>query len=115
MVTSALVMSWISMNCIPQRPISLTPWPITSSTTSKRPRRARSRRNTWICSLILQLHLLLAEIFARKRSYAGAISELKAYLDLAPHAKDAGQVRELLAELERLNRSAPTGEKPVQN
>lgn len=62
-----------------------------------------------------QLHLLLAEIFARKRSYAGAISELKAYLDLAPHAKDAGQVRERLAELERLNRSAPTGEKPVQN
>jgi len=62
-----------------------------------------------------QLHLLLAEIFARKRSYAGAISELKAYLELAPRANDADQVREQLAELERLNRSAPTSEKPVQN
>jgi tetratricopeptide (TPR) repeat protein len=62
-----------------------------------------------------QLHLLLAEIFAHKRSYARAISELKAYLDLAPHATDADQVREQLAELERLNRSAPTGEKPLQN
>jgi len=62
-----------------------------------------------------RLHLLLAEIFTRKRSYAGAISELKAYLDLAPHAKDTDQVRERLAELERLNHSAPTSEKPVQN
>ena len=62
-----------------------------------------------------QLHLLLAEIFAGRRSYAGAISELKAYLDLAPRAKDTGQVRERLAELERLNRSAPTSEKPVPN
>jgi tetratricopeptide (TPR) repeat protein len=62
-----------------------------------------------------QLHLLLAEIYARKKSYAGAISELKAYLELAPHAKDADQARERLAELERLNHSAPTSEKPVQN
>jgi len=62
-----------------------------------------------------QLHLLLAEIYTRKRSYAGAISELRAYLDLAPHAKDTDRVRERLAELERLNHSAPTNEKPVQN
>ena len=62
-----------------------------------------------------QLHLLLAEIFARNRSYAGAISELKAYLDLAPRAKDTDQVRERLAELEKLKRSAPASEKPVQN
>lgn len=61
-----------------------------------------------------QLHLLLADIFAGKKNYAVAISELQAYLDLAPHAKDGDQVREQLAKLEKLN-SAPSGEKPVQN
>src|SRR6266480_3310463 len=48
-----------------------------------------------------QLHLLLAEIFARKNNYATAILETKIYLDLAPHAKDADQVLERLAKLER--------------
>jgi Tetratricopeptide repeat len=62
-----------------------------------------------------QLHLLLAEIFARKKNYAVAISEFRAYLELAPHAKDGDQVREQLAELEKLNRSTPSSEKPVQN
>ena len=62
-----------------------------------------------------QLHLLLADIFAGKKNYAVAISELQAYLELAPHAKDADQVREQLAKLEKLNHSAPSGEKPVQN
>ena len=61
-----------------------------------------------------QLHLLLAEIFARKRNYASAISELRAYLEVAPQAKNADQVREQLASWEKLNRSAPT-EKPAQN
>ncbi len=50
-----------------------------------------------------QLHLLLAEIFARKNDYATAISEAKFYLELAPHAKNADQVREWLAKLEKLN------------
>ena len=62
-----------------------------------------------------QLHLLLAEIFARKKNYAVATSELRAYLELVPHAGDAEQVREQLAEWEKLNRSAPSGEKTVQN
>ena len=62
-----------------------------------------------------QLHLLLADIFAGKKNYAVAISELQAYLDLAPHAKDGDQVREQLAKLEKLNHSAPSGEKPVPN
>ena len=65
-----------------------------------------------------QLHLLLADIFAGKKNYAVAISELQAYLELAPHAKDTDQVREQLAKLEKLeklNHSAPSGEKPVQN
>src|SRR5437667_3784108 len=50
-----------------------------------------------------QLHLLLAEILARKNNYAMAILETKTYLDLAPQAKDADQVREKLAKLEKLN------------
>lgn len=62
-----------------------------------------------------QLHLLLADIFAGKKNYAVAISELQAYLELAPHAKDGDEVREQLAKLEKLNHSAPSGEKPVQN
>ena len=50
-----------------------------------------------------QLHLLLAEIFARKNDYARAISETKIYLELMPHSKNADQVRQQLAELEKLN------------
>src|ERR1700676_3525529 len=50
-----------------------------------------------------RVHLLLAEIFARKNNYAMAISEMKTYLELVPHAKDGVRVREQLAELERLN------------
>ena len=59
-----------------------------------------------------QLHLLLAEIFARKNDYATAISELQTYLELAPHGKNADQARAQLAELEKLNGSASTSEKP---
>jgi len=61
-----------------------------------------------------QLHLLLAKIFARKNNYATAILEIQTYLELAPHAKDADQVREQLAKLEKLNGSASTSEKPDQ-
>ncbi len=61
-----------------------------------------------------QLHLLLAEIFARKNNYAMAISEIQTYLELAPHAKDADQVREQLANLEKLNGSVSTSVKPNQ-
>jgi tetratricopeptide (TPR) repeat protein len=61
-----------------------------------------------------QLHLLLAEIFARKDNYAVAIAQIQTYLALAPHAKDADQVREQLAKLEKLNGSPSTSEKPNQ-
>ncbi len=61
-----------------------------------------------------QLHLLLAEIFARKEIYATAISETKLYLELAPHAKNADQVREWLAKLEKLNGPVSNGEKTDQ-
>ena len=58
-----------------------------------------------------QVHLLLAEIFARKENYAIAIAQIQTYLELAPHAKDADNVREQLAKLEKLNASVPTTEK----
>ena len=60
-----------------------------------------------------QLHLLLAEIFARKKNYASSISELQTYLELVPHAKDVDGVREKLARLEKLNGSSSTSEKPA--
>jgi tetratricopeptide (TPR) repeat protein len=58
-----------------------------------------------------QLHLVLAEIFARKNNYATAISETRIYLELVPHAKNADQVREQLAKLEKLNGQASSSEK----
>jgi len=61
-----------------------------------------------------QVHLLLAEIFARKNNYALAIEEIQIYLALAPHAKNAEQVREQLARLEKLSGSVSTSEKPDQ-
>jgi hypothetical protein len=61
-----------------------------------------------------ELHLLLAEIFARKNNYARAIAEIQAYLALVPHAKDADQRREQLAKLEKLNVPVSTSEKPDQ-
>jgi tetratricopeptide (TPR) repeat protein len=59
-----------------------------------------------------QVHLLLAEIFARKNNYAMAVMETQIFLELAPHAKDADRVREQLVKWEKLNSSAPTSEKP---
>ena len=52
-----------------------------------------------------QVHLLLAEIFARKNDYPIAISEMQTYLELVPHAKEADRVRERLAKLQKLNGS----------
>jgi tetratricopeptide (TPR) repeat protein len=59
-----------------------------------------------------QVHLLLAAIFAQKNNYAMAITEAQSFLELAPQAKDADQVREQLAKWEKLNASVPATEKP---
>jgi Tetratricopeptide repeat len=61
-----------------------------------------------------QLHLLLAEIFARKNNYSRAIAEIQTYLALVPHAKDADQEREQLAKLEKLNSPVSSSGKPDQ-
>jgi tetratricopeptide (TPR) repeat protein len=58
-----------------------------------------------------QLHVLLAEIFARKNNYGRAIAELENYLELVPFAKDQEQIRERLAKLEKLNASVLAREK----
>jgi tetratricopeptide (TPR) repeat protein len=61
-----------------------------------------------------QVHLLLAEIFARKGDYAVAIGQMQTYLALAPHAKDADRAREQLAKLEKLNGPVSNSEKTDQ-
>jgi hypothetical protein len=58
-----------------------------------------------------QVHLLLAEIFARKNNYAMAITEAQIFLDLTPHAKDADRIREQMAKWEKLSGSVPASEK----
>ena len=58
-----------------------------------------------------QLHLLLAEIFARKNNYATAITEVQTYLELAPHAGDTERVKQRLAQLVKLNTASPAGVK----
>jgi regulator of sirC expression with transglutaminase-like and TPR domain len=45
---------------------------------------------------------LLGLVLAEKRDYAGAAAELTAYIKLAPNAPDAAQVKEQLAQLEKL-------------
>jgi hypothetical protein len=61
-----------------------------------------------------QVHLLLAEIFARKNSYDMAVVEVRTYLELVPHAQNADQARERLAKLEKLNGAVAAGDKAVQ-
>jgi len=58
-----------------------------------------------------QVHLLLSEIFTRKKDYDSAIIEVRTFLELAPRGKNVEQVRERLAQLEKLNVSAATGGK----
>jgi tetratricopeptide (TPR) repeat protein len=45
---------------------------------------------------------LLGLILIYKKDYAGAAERFKAYLELAPDAKDAAKVRSLLAEVEKV-------------
>jgi Tfp pilus assembly protein PilF len=62
-----------------------------------------------------QVHLMLADIFSRKKNYGTAISEIRTYLELVPQANDAAQLQEQVAKLEKLNTADLAGEKPVTN
>jgi len=64
-----------------------------------------ARRAEQLLARSAELHVLMGEILARKRDYASAASELKTYLELDPHAKDAEQIRGRIAELERKSQS----------
>jgi hypothetical protein len=55
-----------------------------------------------------QVHLLLGEIFARRKNYDSAIAELRIYLDLDPHGQNAEEVRARLAVLQKENDGAST-------
>jgi tetratricopeptide (TPR) repeat protein len=55
-----------------------------------------------------QVHLLLAELFARKQQYSRAISELQTYLQLVPRAPNADAIRTQIANLEQLNHASPS-------
>ncbi len=63
-------------------------------------------------TLFPQLHLLLADIYIRKNDYPAAISQIRTYLELAPRADDAAQVRLQLAKLEAQKGPVPTSEQP---
>lgn len=54
-----------------------------------------------------RLHLLLAEIFAQRKNYTKAILEAQTYLELAPHAFNADQVRARIAKWQALDSSSP--------
>ncbi len=51
----------------------------------------------------VKLDQLLGVILMEKQDYTGAARQMRAYLDANPQAKDAGQVRAQLAELEKLS------------
>jgi predicted Zn-dependent protease len=62
-----------------------------------------------------QLHLLLAELSARKDDYGTAIAELYTYLELVPHSQYNNQVQEKLARYKELNTAQSNNKKIDQN
>jgi tetratricopeptide (TPR) repeat protein len=50
-----------------------------------------------------RLDQLLAMVLARKKDYTGAVEHMRSYLELAPNAPDAAQMKKTLAEMERLS------------
>ena len=61
---------------------------------------ARKAANLDVRPRFPQIHLLLAEIYARKMDTPSAITEFRIYLDLAPNAANVAQVRERLLSLQ---------------
>jgi Tfp pilus assembly protein PilF len=62
-----------------------------------------------------QLHVMLAELYARKNNYPAAAAEVQIYLELVPHAKNADKMQEWLAQLQKLIPPAPPAEKANRN
>jgi len=61
---------------------------------------------------IPKLAHILGVILAEKNDLAGAAENMKAYLQFAPNAKDADQVRKQLSEVERLSANAKPAAQP---
>jgi tetratricopeptide (TPR) repeat protein len=57
-----------------------------------------------------RVHLILANILARRRDTAGSIKEMQNYLKVAPNASDADYVRSRVQEKEKLSKAAVDGE-----
>jgi tetratricopeptide (TPR) repeat protein len=58
-----------------------------------------------------RIQLLMGALLERKGDYAGAASELRAYLKFAPQAGDASEVQKQLAQLEKATASpAPSSQ-----
>jgi tetratricopeptide (TPR) repeat protein len=57
-----------------------------------------------------QLHLVMAQILARRNNYSSAISELETYLQLVPHANNMDRVRAELAKMKQMKDSTATSE-----
>ena len=57
-----------------------------------------------------RVHLILANILARKQDTAGSIKEMQDYLKVAPNASDADYVRARVQEKEKLSKVSVTGE-----
>jgi tetratricopeptide (TPR) repeat protein len=53
-----------------------------------------------------QIHLILANILARRQDTAGSIKEMQNYLNVAPNASDAGYVRSRMQEKEKLSKAS---------
>ena len=61
---------------------------------------ARKAANLDVRPRFPQIHLLLAEIYARKKDTPSAITEFQIYIDQAPNAANVAQVRERLLSLQ---------------
>jgi tetratricopeptide (TPR) repeat protein len=55
-----------------------------------------------------RVHLILANILARRQDTVGAIKEMRNYLKLAPNASDADYVRSRVQEKEKLSKAVDT-------
>ena len=53
-----------------------------------------------------QMHLILANILAKRNDSSGSLNELRQYLKVAPNAKDARLVRSQVQEKEKLVKAA---------
>jgi len=76
---------------------------------------ARKAANLDVRPRFPQIHLLLAEIYASKKDTPRAITEFQIYLDQAPHAPNAGQVRDRLLSLQAASMTPFTPQPGNQN